>query len=157
MLSRSRFEQLYRDCERPFYNIAIRWVWSSSGAVEIVQETFLRVWSRRLFIRQEAAAGYAHRVLLNLCHDHGRRRARRELALDHEPVDPSAETADEALLHGELRAALESLPRIQRDVILLAEFGGLKQREIAEILDIAPGTVGSRRTAALKALRKKLS
>jgi RNA polymerase sigma-70 factor (ECF subfamily) len=157
VLSRARFEQLFEECEGPFYNIALRWVWNPGVAREIVQETFLRVWARRLVIRQGRAGAYAHRCLLNLCHDHARRRARADVSLDHDPGDDGAGGAEDELLRGQLRAALETLPQIQRDVVLLAEFGGLKQREIAEILDIAPGTVGSRRNAALKALRKKLT
>lgn len=157
MLSRARFEQLYQECEAPFYNIALRWVWRRNRADEIVQETFLRVWSRRLFIQQPRAAAYAHRCLLNLCHDAARKRDREALPLEHEPPDPTAIGAERALLHGQLRSALETLPVGQRDVILLAEFSGLKQREIAEVLGIAPGTVGSRRDAALKTLRRMLT
>ncbi len=157
MISRVRFEQLYRECERPFFNIALRWTWNRTDALEIVQETFLRVWTRRLGVSEARAAAYAHRCLLNLCHDRARRTCGLNEALDHEPRDPDSKTADEELFLHEIRTALEQLPRIQRDVILLTEFGGLKHREIAKILNIAPGTVGSRRNAAIEQLRRKLT
>ncbi len=52
-----------------------------------------------------------------------------------------------------LRDAVERLPDGQREVIVLSELGGLSYAEVAEVLDIKVGTVGSRRNAAMRRLR----
>jgi RNA polymerase sigma-70 factor (ECF subfamily) len=55
-----------------------------------------------------------------------------------------------------LRQALDRLPPGHRQVLLLSEIGGFSTREIAAILAIPEGTVGSRKHAALKQLRDHL-
>src|SRR6056297_766005 len=157
MLDRADFEALYLECEGPFYNIALRWTWNAAAAQEIVQEIFLRLWSRRLVIRRDRAGAYAYRCLLNLCHDHARARRRSPEMTHREPVDRSGRSAEATVLFAQLRRALDSLSDEQRDVVLLSEFAGLKQREIADLLRIAPGTVASRKNAALNILRRRLS
>ena len=55
-----------------------------------------------------------------------------------------------------MQTALEALPTILRDVLLLTELAGMTYPEIAAALGIAEGTVGSRRTRALALLRERL-
>lgn len=55
-----------------------------------------------------------------------------------------------------LREELERLPRAQREVLQLAFFGGLTQREIAEKTDTPLGTVKTRSLLGLKKLREAL-
>ncbi len=55
-----------------------------------------------------------------------------------------------------MRAALVTLPSAMRQVLLLSEFGGLGIAEIAQVLGIPPGTVGSRKHQALARLRAQL-
>ena len=55
-----------------------------------------------------------------------------------------------------LRRALQRLPPGHRQVLLLSEIGGFSTREIAGMLGIPEGTVGSRKHAALAQLRNHL-
>lgn len=68
-------------------------------------------------------------------------------------VSPDAEAAVEG---GKVREALAVLPEPQREVVLLAYYGGLSSREIGERLSIPTGTVKSRMAAALGQLRGHL-
>jgi RNA polymerase sigma factor (sigma-70 family) len=61
-----------------------------------------------------------------------------------------------ALLAPRLAAALETLTRDQRDVLLLYVWADLSQEEIAAALGVAPGTVRSRLSRARAALREQL-
>jgi RNA polymerase sigma-70 factor (ECF subfamily) len=63
---------------------------------------------------------------------------------------------EQSELRSGLQAALETLPEDQRSVFLLSSVEGLKYAQIAEIMDIPAGTVGSRKNAAIAALRKEL-
>jgi RNA polymerase sigma-70 factor (ECF subfamily) len=55
-----------------------------------------------------------------------------------------------------VRAALDSLPGPIENVLLLTELAGMTYAEVATALEIAEGTVGSRRTRALAMLRERL-
>ena len=51
-----------------------------------------------------------------------------------------------------VRAAVDRLPDLLRQVVILAYFQGLKYRDVADALDIPVGTVKSRLHAALARL-----
>jgi len=55
-----------------------------------------------------------------------------------------------------LQAALGTLSEEHRTVFLLSEVEGLKYDQIAEVLDISPGTVASRKFKASRALRVQM-
>lgn len=156
MLDQALIERLYGRLERPLFNIALRWTWNEAEAHELVQDAFLRLWSARWRVREETVEPYVYRTLLNLCQKHARRRdiwdrvARLLPALETAP-SPASSVDDERL-----REAIAALPGAQRNVLLLCEFSDLKQREIAEILGIPPGTVASRRNLALERLKEAL-
>ena len=157
MLDSDGFEALYRAEEKRLFNIAFRWTWNAADAAELVHEAFARIWDRRLLVDPERASAYAARTVVNLCHKRARRRRRwqrvREALHLHPPrTREPAERHDDTVV----RRAVEALSDNLRDVLLLTEFSGLKQREVAEILGIAPGTVASRRSRALKQLEEEL-
>jgi len=60
-------------------------------------------------------------------------------------------------LRGHLAEALDALPQIQREIVLLHDLEGWKHREIAERLEIPAGTVRSHLHFARKALREALA
>jgi RNA polymerase sigma factor (sigma-70 family) len=91
-----------------------------------------------------------------------RSRHRRSLVarrLRPEPL-PLAQSAEALVLAGEdrraLLAALDTLPRRQREVLALKYFLELGEREIAGILHISRGTVASTASRALTALARQL-
>ena len=79
----------------------------------------------------------------------------RAIVPDPDLSDP-ARAVEQQELRVALDTALQRLPEEQRSVFLLSKVEGLKQREIAEILGIAPGTVASRTYNAVRALRAEL-
>ena len=91
---------------------------------------------------------WSYRVATNATLDELRRRKRRPLALDSEerPEVPSDEPSFEDRLteNDRLDAALSQLPAEFRLPVVLRDVGGLDYAEIAESLDIPPGTVRSR-------------
>jgi RNA polymerase sigma-70 factor (ECF subfamily) len=157
VLDTHAFEALYRAEEERLFNIAYRWTWNAADAAELVHEAFARIWDRRRSVDPERAPAYAARTVVNLCHKRARRRrrwqrVRQALHLDPErPAQPTDRYEQDIV-----RRAVEALPDDLRDVLLLTEFAGLKQREIADILNIPPGTIASRRNRALKKLEEFL-
>lgn len=94
---------------------------------------------------------WAYRVTTNCCLDELRRRRRRPLPIDESDVPTEASTdalPDEELERSATRlalsAALERLPEEFRMPLVLRDIADLDYATIAEILDLAPGTVRSR-------------
>ena len=84
---------------------------------------------------------------MNACLDELRRRSRRPVPVDDTgPVSRVAPTAvDEAVaVRLDIDAALRRLPEEYRAAVVLRDLCGLDYAEIAEVLDIPPGTVRSR-------------
>jgi RNA polymerase sigma-70 factor (ECF subfamily) len=146
----------YRVLERPLYNVVYRVLWDAAESQDVVQETFLRCWRRKQDVRADGFKALLYRTALNLASN--RRRTIRlwrmvgVSALD----DVVDEGASSDALSKPVREALDGLPTMMRDVLLLTELAGMTYPEIAAALDIAEGTVGSRRTRALALLRERL-
>jgi RNA polymerase sigma-70 factor (ECF subfamily) len=68
-------------------------------------------------------------------------------------TDAEVERRDESR---RVRSALDELPPDQRQVIELAYFGGLSHSQIAEMLDLPPGTVKGRMRLGLTKMRQAL-
>jgi RNA polymerase sigma-70 factor (ECF subfamily) len=147
---------VYRRLERPIYNVVYRVIWDAAESQDVVQEAFLRCWRRKDDIRADGFKALLFRTALNLASN--RRRSVRlwriigVTALD----DVADERGAGDPLSKPVREALDALPAILRDVLLLTELAGMTYPEIAAALGIAEGTVGSRRTRALALLRERL-
>lgn len=160
-LDRADVERLFVQLERPLFNVVYRWLWDRDEAAELVQETFVRLWQARERVRPEGASAFTYRIAVNLAASRRRWRAlRRFVALDdHGAADPGAQP-DLAVLGAEraaaVRAAVDALPEKLRRVLVLCEVSGLAYAEVAEVLGIPVGTVGSRRHAAAERVRRNL-
>ncbi|WP_306216088.1 sigma-70 family RNA polymerase sigma factor [Actinoplanes sp. RD1] len=131
-------------------------------AEDIMQETLLRAWSHP---NQRHADGRWSRAWLftvakRIFIDQLRAGAARPAELSDEHIEAHAGTDDpiertlEAL---EVRAALDSLPERLRITLVEIYFQERSVAEVAEILDVPPGTVKSRTFYALRALREALT
>jgi RNA polymerase sigma-70 factor (ECF subfamily) len=160
-LDRPTLEALYVRLERPVYNVVYRWTWEPEVARELTQDTFVRLWGMRDRVRVETVEALVFQIAVNLVRRRRRWRSLRTFFGIDEQQDASRAPGPEALALGTeralaVRAAVEALPQGQRDVVVLCHFSGLSYREVGEILGIPEGTVGSRRTLALKRLRADL-
>jgi len=118
-------------------------------AEDLVQTALAKAWPH--FGRAEAFEAYVRRVMFTTATSWWRRKWRGEVP---------AERAGEDVVHHDvdtdpdLMAALAELPRSQRAVLVLRYFEGRTERETAEALGIAVGTVKSHASRGLAALRR---
>ncbi len=159
---RAALETLYIRLEKPLYNVVYRWLWNQEDARDTVQEAFVRLWNMRDRVQPQTAEALVYRIALNQASNLRRKRKLRTWfgleRLQHHPHP--GQSADDFLTDQAQRAAaqkaIEALPERLRRVLMLCTFGDLTYAEIAQILSIAPGTVASRRNAAVKKLQQQL-
>jgi RNA polymerase sigma-70 factor, ECF subfamily len=159
-LSEGELFACYRRLEKPLYNVLFRWLWQAQDCQDVIHDAFLRVWRARARVDAARLDKFVWTAALNLARNRLRWRnvwrfaaVDTEVSDDRDPVEVAAQHQRDM----RLRVALDRLPREQREVVLLSEFGGLSTAEIADVLHIPPGTVGSRKHIALSQLRRELS
>jgi RNA polymerase sigma-70 factor (ECF subfamily) len=141
-----------------------RFVHSPDVAEELVQDIFLKLWTKRDQLAEiETLKTYLYRAARNQALNHLRRmklerRWQEEHADEAEPAVSftAVENATEQELAAAVQAAVARLPPRCREVFLLSRDGGLTYAEIAKALDISVKTVETQMGRALKSLRLAL-
>lgn len=134
---------------------ARQWVRSAADAEDVVQDAFVRFWRREHDVRNRALLYAAVRsASLDLIRRDSRRARREaEVSLDSEQTSsPEFDAADDS--QRALARAVETLPREQREVLVMKIWNELTFAEIAQTLGISQNTAASRYRYALAALRK---
>ena len=158
------FRALVERYQRRVYRLALSYLRRHEDALDVVQETFVRVYRARGSVRPEAdPAGFLMRIAANLCIDQHRRRRRlaeeplpdpespRELAaLGSDPLHLAIEAERERAL----TRALDSLAPRQRMVFVLRHYQQLSLLDIATALGCSVGTVKSSLHRAVTRLRE---
>lgn len=128
---------------------------------DLVQESFVRLHQRRRTLSNpDAALAYVRRTVCNLSRNRLRhlrmaRRRHQQLAADQEAASVELTVVRGELVR-DLLEALEDLPRRQREVVVLRYWADLSERETAETLGIAPGTVKAHTARAIATLFTRL-
>lgn len=120
---------------------------------DALQETMMIITRKLSTLREPAALrGWARRIAV-------REAVRIAGASPSIPVDPlvlqRAAAIDPGATAVEVRAVLDQLAPQQRAVLVLRHLEGLDEAQMAEILDVAPGTVKSRLNRAGAAFRAR--
>ena len=169
------FETLVRRYQRELFGYLRGYLGETEAAEDVFQQTFLQIHLKRdQFEPTRRFRPWLYTIATNLAIDYKRRHKRhrmasldrshesedgltRSMAEDLEADEPSP--SDQLLMsesNEAVQAAVDSLPEISRQVVLLVYFQGLKYREAAEILDVPVGTVKSRLHGAIKQLAAAL-
>lgn len=160
--SATAFETVFRAYYRQVFATAYRLLGSAQEAEDIAQEVFLRLYLRPLPPgRRHNLLGWLLRVATNLAYNSARnqrrRSARENRALGDFPEDlqgdpneslPDVETARA------VREVLRQLPERQVQLLLLRQ-AGLSYAELAAVVEVAEGSVGTLLARAERAFRAK--
>lgn len=169
---RDVFGTLVRRYERELYGYLRRYLGDDDLAADVFQNTFVAVFVKiAQYEPGRPARPWLYAIATNQAIDAARRRARRgaTLAADVSVGDPGDDApplleaqparepdpASEVALSEErkqVREAVERLPDLLRQVVLLAYFQGMKYQDIAAALGVPLGTVKSRLHAAVAKL-----
>lgn len=157
---RDAFRQLLDRHLARIVAFAARVLADRSGADDIAQETFLRLWTHAATWEPKARlTTWLHRVALNLCFDSMAQR--RGVGLDdiEEPRDQRPSVLDalhERDVGRHVGAALAALPPQQRAAITLCHYQGLRNIEAAEILEISVEALESLLARGRRGLKEML-
>jgi RNA polymerase sigma-70 factor, ECF subfamily len=143
------------------YGTGMRYLGDRGTAEELVQDVFTSVWRNAAGFDPARAsfATWVYRITRNRATDLIRRRKARVRTIESEPLFEPGETdpSGELSRNFDVASALSRLSAVHREVLTLAYFHGYSQREISERTGTPLGTVKSRTTAALRALRETMS
>jgi RNA polymerase sigma-70 factor (sigma-E family) len=151
---------LYEQHWRALVRLAVLLVDDVASAEDVVQDAFIGLHRRSGELRDpNAALAYVRAAVVNLSRSVIRRRqtARRHLRVAEPEATPAAD--HDVLLREEHRGALDavrSLPRRQREILVLRYWSGLSEREIAETLGISAGSVKSSASRGMATLQRIL-
>jgi RNA polymerase sigma factor (sigma-70 family) len=148
--------------QTPLRSFLYRRTQNEADALDLAQETFVRVYQHRARFRSGAKfSTWMFQIALNLARDDARRHRRRpteSLANAPEPVTeltPKTELARQERAAA-VRAAIAELPDDLRDAVLLSEYEDKSHAEIAGIVGATPKAVETRLYRAREHLRKAL-
>ncbi len=135
------------------FRLALRITLNRAEAEDVVQETMLRVWSRRdKWGEIESIEAFCMRICRNLALDKVKRAGSKTLSIDGKapPETGVAEGGEDTSLAANpqrqaerqdsiaiVRRIIDSLPEKQRTIIHLREIEGKAYKEIAAMLDIS--------------------
>jgi RNA polymerase sigma-70 factor, ECF subfamily len=152
--------ELYDRYARLVYGAGVRYLGDRSLAEDLVQDVFTAVWRRAASFdpSQASFATWVFHITRNRATDLiRRRRARVRTVGDDPPFEPGeGDPTGELSRSFDLASALSRLSPAHREVLTLAYFHGFSQSEISRRTGTPLGTVKSRTTAALRALRESM-
>jgi len=168
--SRAAFEELVHRYERELYAYLRRYLCDAGLAEDAFQGTFLQLHLKcGQYDRSRAFRPWLYTIATHQAIDLLRANRRHKHAslnvaakasdssrgasplldlLESTEIDPS-QRVESAEAQRRVRAAMNRLPKLLRQVLDLVDFQGLKYQEVADLLGIPLGTVKSRRHAAL--------
>lgn len=149
------------------YVYAFKYVLDTEVAKEMVQDSFLKLWKKRISLTEETQIlPLLYQITRNNCLNHLKHEKVREkhktrmqkLDLNYMAISHlSAEKIITQELEDTINKAVSSLPPRCREIFELSRNHEKKYREIAEELNISEKTVENQMLKALKIMREKLS
>ena len=146
------------------YRLALRITLNPAEAEDVVQETMMKVWSRREQWEQiESIEAFCLTICRNQALDKTRKMAGTEQSLDageHDAPDHShtANPEEQAIQQDRVqlvRRLIDSLPEKQRTVMQLRDFEGKSYKEIAAVMGISEEQVKVSIFRARQAIKQK--
>lgn len=163
---REAFSELVGLYQKKIFIFAYGFFPNREDALEIVQETFMRVFEKIAGFHQDySLSGWIYRLTHNICIDYYRKFAKKN-ALENNFADVPekhlavADNCQAVLESRQMSAAIdraaENLSLKQKSIFTLKYRQGMKLQQVAEIMDVSLGTVKTLHHRALRKIRKEV-
>ncbi len=156
---RDAYERIARDAAPGLFGVASRILGDRDAADDAVQLTLVSIWRDFKSLRDpNKFEAWSYRILIRNCRAENRHRRLNVRVVDFsESVATRADEAAAIAARDELGRAFKLLNTDQRTVLVLHFMVGLPIEQIAEIVGVPYGTVGSRLHNAKRSLRAALA
>ncbi len=152
--------ELYRQFSPRMYGVCLRYAKDSADAEDILQEGFVRVFTKiRQFEFKGSFEGWMRRIMVNTALEKFRKHDRL-YPVEEMSIYESTEWVEETISSisaGELMKIIQELPPRYRMVFNLYAIEGYSHLEIGEMMKISEGTSKSNLSRARMILQKKVT
>ena len=148
------FEQIVKSYWPRLYAFTNIYVINKEAAKEIVQDTFLVLWDQRKILDDNTCLiTYLMVVSRNKCLNYLKSLQLNTIPIDDLNEDDSLEILITKELNQAIAISLEKLPMRTREIFMLSRYSGLRNKEIADQLEISTKNVEYHINNALKQLK----
>jgi RNA polymerase sigma-70 factor (ECF subfamily) len=167
------FQELVEGYKKKVYYIAYDITGDHDDAEDVSQEVFIKVFrSLKTFRRNAKLSSWLYQISVNASIDLLRKKSSKQEKLmdDLERADirenlsgsstyaqNPEQSAENIMVQHRISQALQKISPKERSVFVMRHYNELKIREIAEILNVSPGTVKALFYRATRKLRKELA
>ncbi len=161
---RAAFARLIRKFERTAIAVAYGCLRDAAGAVDVVQESFLKAWQKLGELENAAQfPAWLCTITRNIAIDHRRKLKPISGPLTDQPIEDTRDWMRPG--HGmecretraQISAAMDELDDISRSAVVLKYYQSLPSEKIGELLGITAAAVDMRLSRARQVLKERLS
>ena len=152
------FDELYRTYATDVLRVSYYYLGNREQAEDVTQDVFVRLLTNRPVLERGHEKAWLLKVALNRCRDIWRGSWFKKIILGH-PAFELFPALDEIGASADKYALAEAVNHLRpefKEVVLLFYYQGFNVSEIAEMHDIAEGTVSSRLSRARNKLQEEL-
>jgi len=164
---REAFAELVGLFQKKIFSLAYNFFHDREDALEIVQETFMRVYEKIGSFRPEySLQSWLYRLAYNLCVDYYRKFEKKRKLQDNfadvaerhpAPVESSQALWESQRTATAIERAVQGLSLRQREVFVLKYRQGMKLQQVAETMAVSLGTVKALHHRALHRIRQEVA
>lgn len=162
------FDNLFLKYHQPLFLYTLKFIEDEAEALDLVQDIFIAVWEKRKYFDvDDQVKAYLFSSVKNSClnyikHQKVVKTFEFHAALQLKEMEAayykSGETSlIEKEMFQKINSAVDSLTDVYKEIIILSRYEGLKNKEIAERLNIPVRTVETRIFRAIAQLKEKIS
>lgn len=149
-------DEIYSLYHKKIFNFAFSILKDEDAALDIIQETFIKLWEQRKSLKKDAnLKAYIYTIAKNAVLSTFRKHATEEKYLDYlkgktlSNSSGSEEMTEYKFLEEQYEVLLQQLPEKRREIFVLSRKQGLSNKEIAEHKGISIKTVEAQISKAL--------
>jgi len=161
------FGVLVKKYKTKVFNLAYSLTHDRDAADDLAQESFIKAYFALPRFKLKSGFGtWLYRIAINTVKDYLRKKGRikkvtfekeiEHLIIQEDEMEKKEKKQQEEQNRRLVHEAIQSLPEKHQLILSLRDIQGFSYGEIADILNVSPGTVDSRLHRARKTLRKKI-
>jgi len=157
------FDQIFKKYSNRLFGFALSYLKSKEDTEGLVQDVFLKIWENRKNLKKESSLkSYLFTIAYHdMCRIFRKKQIhekyKEEISIaDNKTINMEEQLEYKAILE-QVDKLVDKLPEKQKIIFIKSRKEGKSTHEIAEEMNLAPGTVDNQISATLKFLRKHIS